>query len=51
MPHAAGCRPRDRDASDDPRVISPTGVYLGRGLMRVHICPADPAHPHRLSFQ
>jgi hypothetical protein len=29
----------------------PTGVYLGRGLMRVFTCPADPAHPHRLSFQ
>ncbi|MFI8865701.1 hypothetical protein OG810_23700 [Streptomyces sp. NBC_01693] len=41
----------DRDASDDPRVIDPTGVYLGRGLMRVHTCPADPVHPHRLSFQ
>ncbi|MCX4986488.1 hypothetical protein [Streptomyces sp. NBC_00572] len=35
----------------DPRVIDPVGVYLGRGLLRVHTCPADPAHPHRLSFQ
>ncbi|MFF3603796.1 hypothetical protein [Streptomyces sp. NPDC002463] len=41
----------DRDATDDPRVIDPVGVYLGRGLMRVHTCPADPDHPHRLSFQ
>lgn len=41
----------DRDAADDPRVIDPVGVYLGRGLMRVHTCPADPLHPHRLSFQ
>ncbi|MEV4937764.1 hypothetical protein [Streptomyces zaomyceticus] len=41
----------DREAADDPRVIDPVGVYLGRGLMRVHTCPADPAHPHRLSFQ
>ncbi|MFF7438282.1 hypothetical protein [Streptomyces sp. NPDC008122] len=41
----------DRDAADDPRVIDPVGVYLGRGLMRVHTCPADPGHPHRLSFQ
>ncbi|WP_328946138.1 hypothetical protein OG259_36515 [Streptomyces sp. NBC_00250] len=35
----------------DPSVIDPVGVYLGRGLLRVHTCPADPAHPHRLSFQ
>ncbi|MER7833671.1 hypothetical protein [Streptomyces sp. NPDC095602] len=35
----------------DPRVVDPVGVYLGRGLMRVHTCPADRAHPHRLSFQ
>ncbi|MFD3663876.1 hypothetical protein ACFWVF_25380 [Streptomyces sp. NPDC058659] len=41
----------DRDAADDPRVIDPVGVYLGRGLMRVHTCPTDPTHPHRLSFQ
>ncbi|MET9624727.1 hypothetical protein ABZZ37_28710 [Streptomyces sp. NPDC006464] len=41
----------DRDAADDPRVIDPVGVYLGRGLLRVHTCPADPDHPHRLSFQ
>ncbi|MFJ6579387.1 hypothetical protein ACIQMY_25910 [Streptomyces sp. NPDC091368] len=41
----------DREAADDPRVIDPVGVLLGRGLMRVHTCPADPAHPHRLSFQ
>ncbi|WP_055601460.1 hypothetical protein [Streptomyces aureus] len=41
----------DRDSADDPDVIDPVGVYLGRGLMRVHTCPTDPAHPHRLSFQ
>ncbi|MGW2558538.1 hypothetical protein ACWCXB_04655 [Streptomyces sp. NPDC001514] len=41
----------DRDAADDPRVNDPVGVYLGRGEMRVHTCPADPSHPHRLSFQ
>ncbi|MDV5143629.1 hypothetical protein R1T08_04845 [Streptomyces sp. SBC-4] len=41
----------DRAAADDPRVIDPVGVYLGRGLMRVHTCPTDPTHPHRLSFQ
>ncbi|MER7624532.1 hypothetical protein [Streptomyces sp. NPDC126503] len=39
----------DREAADDPRVIDPAGVYLGRGLLRVHTCPADPAHPHRLT--
>ncbi|MEU7297296.1 hypothetical protein AB0A76_29560 [Streptomyces exfoliatus] len=51
----------DRDSTDapdaidpdaiDPIVIDPVGVYLGRGSMRVHTCPADPEHPHRLSFQ
>ncbi|MFG2589235.1 hypothetical protein [Streptomyces sp. NPDC048438] len=41
----------DREAGNDRRVIDPTIVYLGRGLMRVHTCPADPGHPHRLSFQ
>ncbi|MFC9187744.1 hypothetical protein [Streptomyces cyaneofuscatus] len=41
----------DRDAENDPCVINPVGVYLGRGLMRVHTCPTDPFHPHRLSFQ
>ncbi|MEU1125353.1 hypothetical protein ABZ371_17765 [Streptomyces sp. NPDC005899] len=41
----------DRDAGHDPHVITPSDVYLGRGLMRVHTCPADPGHPHRLSFQ
>jgi hypothetical protein len=29
----------------------PTGVYVGRGLMRIFTCPVDPTHPHRLSFQ
>ncbi|WP_371637694.1 hypothetical protein OG988_06645 [Streptomyces zaomyceticus] len=32
-------------------VITPTGVYLGRGYLRVHTCPTDAFHPHRLSFQ
>ncbi|MFB8025603.1 MULTISPECIES: hypothetical protein [unclassified Streptomyces] len=41
----------DRDSGGDPHAISPTDVYLGRGLMRVHTCPGDPVHPHRLSFQ
>ncbi|MGW6598948.1 hypothetical protein [Streptomyces sp. NPDC055036] len=41
----------DREAGNDPRVLDPVGVYLGRGLMRVHTCPTNPAHPHRLSFQ
>ncbi|MFE9723609.1 hypothetical protein ACFYQ5_08440 [Streptomyces sp. NPDC005794] len=41
----------DRDSGHDPHVTNPTDVYLGRGLMRVHTCPVDPAHPHRLSFQ
>jgi len=40
----------DRDGQD-PYATNPTDVYLGRGLMRVHTCPTDPAHPHRLSFQ
>ncbi|WP_327379537.1 hypothetical protein [Streptomyces sp. NBC_01212] len=39
------------DQESGPRTHDPTGVHLGRGLMRVHTCPADPAHPHRLSFQ
>ncbi|MFF5375914.1 hypothetical protein [[Kitasatospora] papulosa] len=39
----------DRDGG--PRAHDPVGVHLGRGLMRVHTCPADPSHPHRLSFQ
>ncbi|MBW5485104.1 hypothetical protein [Streptomyces bambusae] len=41
----------DRASAADPAVKDPVGVYLGRGLMRVHTCPADPSHPHRLSFQ
>ncbi|WP_232542823.1 hypothetical protein [Streptomyces sp. QHH-9511] len=41
----------DRDSADDPVVIDPVGVYLGRGLMRIHTCPVDPTHRHRLSFQ
>ncbi|MFD7324800.1 hypothetical protein ACFV9D_27550 [Streptomyces sp. NPDC059875] len=41
----------DRDSTDDRNVIDPVGVYLGRGLMRIHTCAVDPTHPHRLSFQ
>lgn len=41
----------DRDSLPDSRIGDPTGVHLGRGLMRVHTCPATPAHPYRLSFQ
>lgn len=41
----------DRDSGHAPHATNPTDVYLGRGLMRVHTCPTDPAHPHRLSFQ
>ncbi|MGW8768063.1 hypothetical protein ACWGN5_36925 [Streptomyces sp. NPDC055815] len=41
----------DRRDADDLRVIDPVGVHLGRGLMRVHTCPADPAHPQRIGFQ
>ncbi|MFD5140583.1 hypothetical protein ACFWMX_30795 [Streptomyces sp. NPDC058378] len=40
----------DRDG-DDAYATNPTEVYLGRGLMRVHTCPTDPAHPHQLNFQ
>ncbi|MFI5982207.1 hypothetical protein ACIBEA_15140 [Streptomyces sp. NPDC051555] len=32
-------------------VITPTQVYVGRGYLRIHTCPTDPWHPHRLSFQ
>ncbi|MEU2110933.1 hypothetical protein [Streptomyces sp. NPDC019507] len=39
------------DDADDPGVIDPVGTYLGRGQMRIHICPTDPTHPHRLTFQ
>ncbi|MFE2524302.1 hypothetical protein ACFXEL_08725 [Streptomyces sp. NPDC059382] len=41
----------DRNSPPDSRIGDPTGVHLGRGLMRVHTCPTTPAHPHRLSFQ
>ncbi|MGW1141284.1 hypothetical protein [Streptomyces zhihengii] len=39
------------DSPDDPAAVDPVGVYLGRGLMRVHTCPDHPDAPHRLSFQ
>ncbi|MFF4232881.1 hypothetical protein [Streptomyces sp. NPDC001820] len=41
----------DRDSVHIMGANVPTGVYLGRGLMRVFTCHEDPAHPHRLSFQ
>ncbi|WP_371236998.1 hypothetical protein [Streptomyces pimonensis] len=41
----------DLDVLRLPGANVPAGVYLGRGLMCVFVCPADPAHPHRLSFQ
>ncbi|MBT2440358.1 hypothetical protein J7E93_09600 [Streptomyces sp. ISL-36] len=41
----------DREPTTPPMTGRQTGVYLGRGLMRIHTCPADPLHPHRLSFQ
>ncbi|MFD7314291.1 hypothetical protein [Streptomyces sp. NPDC059883] len=41
----------DRDSVHIMGANVPTGVYLGRGLMRVFTCPDDPTHPHRLSFQ
>lgn len=41
----------DQDSLPDSRISDPTGVYLGRGLMRIHTCPTTPTHPHRLSFQ
>ncbi|MFD3532771.1 hypothetical protein [Streptomyces sp. NPDC058664] len=43
--------PEDRRPDLYRHVITPTGVYLGRGHLRVHTCPADAFHPHRLSFQ
>ncbi|MFD0430674.1 hypothetical protein ACFQ60_35150 [Streptomyces zhihengii] len=39
------------DSPDDPAAVDPVGVYLGRGLMRVHTCPDHPDAPHRLTFQ
>lgn len=41
----------DRDRMRARRVNDPTGVYVGRGLLRIFTCPTDPTHPHRLSFQ
>ncbi|TXS52090.1 hypothetical protein [Streptomyces sp. t39] len=39
------------DRAEDMTAVVPVGVYLGRGLMRIHTCPDDPDVPHRLSFQ
>ncbi|MYW65489.1 hypothetical protein GTY65_15685 [Streptomyces sp. SID8379] len=41
----------DRESIGVPGAATPTGVHLGRDEMRVFTCPANPAHPHRLSFQ
>ncbi|MFF3753487.1 hypothetical protein ACFYYH_23945 [Streptomyces sp. NPDC002018] len=41
----------DRETMGARRANDPTGVYVGRGLMRVFTCPVDPSHPHRLNFQ
>lgn len=41
----------DRESIGVPGAAGPTGVHLGRDAMRIHTCPADPTHPHRLSFQ
>ncbi|MGW4704147.1 hypothetical protein [Streptomyces sp. NPDC004285] len=34
-----------------PPAGSPTGVAAGRDEYRAFVCPADPAHPHRMSTQ
>ncbi|MEU2494245.1 hypothetical protein [Streptomyces sp. NPDC007883] len=39
------------DDADDPGIIDPVGIHLGGGRMRIHTCPTDPPHPHRLTFQ
>ncbi|MEU3183926.1 hypothetical protein ABZ707_06900 [Streptomyces sp. NPDC006923] len=41
----------DRETMRTAGASDPTGVYVGRGLMRVFTCPVDPSHPHRLNFQ
>ncbi|MFI0822444.1 hypothetical protein ACH4TX_43275 [Streptomyces sp. NPDC021098] len=41
----------DREAIETMGASDPTGVYVGRGQMRIFTCPADPTHPHRLDFQ
>ncbi|MGR3938692.1 hypothetical protein [Streptomyces sp. BRA346] len=41
----------DREIVDVMGANDPTGVYVGRGQMRIFTCPIDPAHPHRLNFQ
>ncbi|MFG3002228.1 hypothetical protein [Streptomyces sp. NPDC048340] len=41
----------DRSAAETIGANNPVGVYVGRGLMRIFVCQANPRHPHRLSFQ
>ncbi|MFD7500488.1 hypothetical protein [Streptomyces sp. NPDC059850] len=41
----------DREVMDAMGASDPTGVYVGRGQMRIFTCPVDPTHPHRLNFQ
>ncbi|MGW2329016.1 hypothetical protein ACWC5C_25115 [Streptomyces sp. NPDC001700] len=41
----------DREVMDAMGANDPTGVYVGRGQMRIFTCPVDPTHPHRLNFQ
>ncbi|MEU6389097.1 hypothetical protein [Streptomyces sp. NPDC046939] len=41
----------DRHLIGVPGASTPTGVQLGRGLLRIFTCPTDIGHPHRLSFQ
>nr|WSZ97431.1 hypothetical protein OH820_18795 [Streptomyces sp. NBC_00857] len=41
----------DRETMSARGANDPTGVYVGRGQMRVFACPADPTHPHQLNFQ
>lgn len=41
----------DREGMDAMGANDPTGLYVGRGQMRIFTCPIDPTHPHRLNFQ
>ncbi|MGK5637548.1 hypothetical protein ACSNOK_04400 [Streptomyces sp. URMC 126] len=41
----------DRDAVHTTGANVPTGVYVGRGLMRIFVCTENPVHPPRVDFQ
>ncbi|QLH22170.1 hypothetical protein [Streptomyces sp. Rer75] len=41
----------DREVVDAMGANDPTGVYVGRGQMRIFTCPVDPTHPHQINFQ